>query len=228
MIGVDNTYLCHYGRKGMKWGQHIFGRDNLESRYEKASRKLKKTKYAYSGIKGLVYKNRLKKVQFLHNSMVEEHEKLIEQGVSSGKFVDKNGNINALGCLMCGIAKNDHGEYVAYAKVQTDRDVIIRDAFWNYQENRMSSLTTKEISSAYRKIRGSLDQILKKSYHIVSEKEKKGDFFSEDYYIYRSLLYRAEELRYFARDNHLENFVPTEHMILNAFNPDWERHPEWD
>jgi len=26
---MENEYLCHYGRKGMKRGQHIFGRDDL-------------------------------------------------------------------------------------------------------------------------------------------------------------------------------------------------------
>lgn len=33
---VMKDYICHYGRKGMKWYQHIFGKaDNVKNPIEK-------------------------------------------------------------------------------------------------------------------------------------------------------------------------------------------------
>lgn len=36
-----SQYLCHYGRKGQKWGQHIFTRDNPDKYYKKMTNDIK-------------------------------------------------------------------------------------------------------------------------------------------------------------------------------------------
>ena len=54
---LDDNFLCHYGRKGMKWGQHIFGEDPNEKKLL-SSPKINKTKLVTStsgDIEGEIY-----------------------------------------------------------------------------------------------------------------------------------------------------------------------------
>ena len=29
-LSPHDDYICHYGRKGMKWGEHIYSRDDIK------------------------------------------------------------------------------------------------------------------------------------------------------------------------------------------------------
>lgn len=218
-LNMNNTYLCHYGRKGMKWGQHIFGQDDLKSRYEKARSKLNKTKYAYSGVKGFVYKNRLKKAQSLRNNLIQEHEQIIEQGASSGKFVDKNGSINSLGCLMCGFLKTPKG--VVYDNFNADQ--IVQDAWFNYRNKRTENVSSSSISAMYKRFKHKdLKSLLIDSSKEWTRLTRSGLILSDEYFTTVEFVQRCEELRYLARDNHLENMTVTEDMIRNAYELSFE------
>lgn len=57
---LDYDELMHYGRKGMKWGQHIYGSDKKSS---SSSRSRKKRKSSNSKVKDFIEKRRASKKQ---------------------------------------------------------------------------------------------------------------------------------------------------------------------
>lgn len=101
--GEANT-LSHYGRLGMKWGQHIFGRDKMGSKvinrlgkYEKTadSYRLKSAKAERKAAKGASAKIRtdFSVVKYQKNTeKALKYKVLSEKAIAKGKKFAKNAN----------------------------------------------------------------------------------------------------------------------------------------
>lgn len=86
-LSPNDDYICHYGRKGMKWGEHIYSRDDIKrlkkfmrtkdaKEYQKAFKKWEKNRYAKLGYKkGLLY-DTVKKGSKLSRYTSAENEKV--------------------------------------------------------------------------------------------------------------------------------------------------------
>ena len=84
-LSPHDDYICHYGRKGMKWGEHIYSRDDIK-RLKKFMRRKdiveagkqykrhRKEEYAKLGYKEGVFSNSLKKGSELSRVTGSENE----------------------------------------------------------------------------------------------------------------------------------------------------------
>lgn len=102
-LNPHDDYICHYGRKGMKWGEHIYSRDDIKrlkkfmnskeaKDYAKRYKKWEKEEYSKLGYKqGLLY-NTVKKGSEISRYTSAKNEKLKRRTYASMNKSDDDTN----------------------------------------------------------------------------------------------------------------------------------------
>lgn len=148
-------YLMHYGRLGMKWGQHIFGRDRSSSSRKKSSENAKNANKMASRKKKilssprLLYRHRneftkqeideaIKKIQWerqlkqLSDSQVSKGERFIDGYVKwtakTSKVINTTKALNkATGGVLFGAVDKKLRTNPTYANIKKQIDEILKE-----------------------------------------------------------------------------------------------------
>ena len=120
---------------------------------------------------------------------------------------------------MCGFLKTPKG--IVYDNFNADQ--IVQDAWFNYKNKRIDNLPSSSISAIYKSSKKKdLNSLLKNANDKWTKLTREGLVLSDEYFATINFVYRCEELRFLARDNHLENMNVTEDMIRNAYGLSFE------